>query len=69
MPCEADSTIFPMAKCSRNESTIRELKKGAGRKMIKSNSPTKVWDDCIEIEMEIRSCMTNTVSELKGVVS
>ena len=50
------------------EITIRELKKGAGRKMIKSNSPKKLCDDCLELEMEIRSCTTNNVFELKGEV-
>ena len=48
--------------------TIRELKKSAGRKMIKANSPKKLWDDCIELEMEIRSCTANNVFELKGEV-
>ena len=41
------------------ESTIRELEKGAGRKIIKSNFPKKLWDDCLELEMEIRSCTAN----------
>ena len=50
------------------ESTIRELKEGAGRKIIKCNSPKKVWDDCLELEMEIRSCTANNVFELKGEV-
>ena len=31
------------------EGTIWELKKSAGRKMIKANSPKKLWDDCIEL--------------------
>ena len=47
------------------ECTIRELKKGAGRKI---NSPKKLWDDCLELEMEIRSCTTCNVFELKGEV-
>ena len=50
------------------ESTIRELKKGAGRKMIKSNSPKKIWDDCLALEMDLRSCTANNVFELKGEV-
>ena len=36
--------------------------------MIKSNSPKKLWDDCLELEMEIRSCTTHNVFELKGEV-
>ena len=50
------------------ESTIRELKKGAGRKMIMSNSPKKLWNDCLELEMEIGSCTTKNVFEHKGEV-
>ena len=48
------------------EGTIRELKKSAGRKKIKANSPKKLWDDYIELEMEIRSCTAVNVFELKG---
>ena len=33
--------------------------------MIKANSPKKLWDECIELEMEIRSCTANNVFELK----
>ena len=55
-----------MANCIRRH--FRELKKGAGRKMIKANSPKKLWDDCIELEMEIRSCTANNVIEFKGEV-
>ena len=36
--------------------------------MIKSNFSKKLWDNCLELEMEIRSCMTNTVFELKGEI-
>ena len=36
--------------------------------MIKANSPKKQWDDCIELEMEIRSCKANNVFEPKGEV-
>ena len=50
------------------EGTIRERNKSAGIKMIKTNSPKKLWDDCIELEMEIRSCTVNNVFELKGDV-
>ena len=50
------------------EGTIRDLKKSAGRKMIKTISPKKLWDDCIELEMEVRSCTANNVFELKGEV-
>ena len=51
-----------------SEGTIRELKKGAGRTMIMSNSSTKVWDDFSGLELDIRSCTANNVFELKGEV-
>ena len=35
------------------ESSTRDLKKGSGRKMIQSSPPKKLWDDCLELEMEI----------------
>ena len=53
-----------MAKCSRSHNKGAE--ESAGRKMIKANSPKKLWDDCIELEMEIRSCTANNVFELKS---
>jgi len=31
------------------ESAIRELKRGVGRKMVKTGSPKKLWDHCIEL--------------------
>ncbi len=37
------------------EGNIRELKKGAGRKMIKSGSPKRLWDDCLVLELYIPS--------------
>ena len=36
--------------------------------MIKSNSPKKLWDDCLELKMEIRSCTANSIFELKHEV-
>jgi transposase len=37
------------------EGTIRELKRGAGRKMVKSKAPKCLWDHCLELEAYIRS--------------
>ena len=36
--------------------------------MIKFNPPKKLWDDCLELEMETRSYTANNVFELKGEV-
>ena len=32
------------------EGAIRELKRGAARKMSKTGSPMTLWDDCLELE-------------------
>ena len=36
--------------------------------MIMSSSPKKLWDDCLELEMEMCSCTVSNVFELKGEV-
>ena len=37
------------------EGGIRELKRGPGRNMTKMKSPKVLWDDCLELEENIRS--------------
>ena len=37
------------------ESAIRELKKAAGRKMVRAGAPKPLWADCIELEAYIQS--------------
>ena len=32
------------------ERAIRELKKATGRKLLSSNCPKRLWDDCMEFE-------------------
>jgi hypothetical protein len=34
---------------------VRELKRGAGRKMLRSGCPERLWDDCIIREAYVRS--------------
>ena len=50
------------------EGAIRELKRGTGRKMVKSKSPKKLWDDCLEFEAYIRSNTAHDQFELDGQV-
>ena len=50
------------------EMAIREVKKGAGRKMVKAKSPSKLWDHCLELEGYIRSHTANDNYELQGQV-
>lgn len=50
------------------EGCIRELKRGAARKMVKTKSPKVLWDDCLELEAYIRSNTAHDIYELKGEV-
>ena len=50
------------------EGAIRELKRGSGRKMMRSLSPAKIWDHCIEIEAFIQSHTALDIYELLGQV-
>ena len=50
------------------EAAIRELKRGAGRKMIKTGAPRRLWDHCLELEALIRSNTALDIYELKGQV-
>jgi hypothetical protein len=48
------------------EGVIRELKKGAGRKMVKTKTPKVLWDHCLEYESLIRSNTAHDIYELGG---
>ena len=50
------------------EGAIRELKRGAARKMSKSGSPMTLWDDCLELESYIRSHTAHDIYSLNGQV-
>ena len=50
------------------EGTIREVKKGAGRKMVRSGCPKRLWDDAIEFEAYVRSHTALDIYSLRGEV-
>ena len=50
------------------EGVIRELKRGAGRKMVKTRTPKVLWDNCLEYESMIRSNTAHDIYELGGEV-
>ena len=50
------------------ESSIRELKKDTGRTMIATNTPKKIWDDCLEFRSYIRSHTALGIYNLDGEV-
>eukprot|EP00978_Attheya_sp_CCMP212_P031243 scaffold117437_cov27-Attheya_sp.AAC.1 len=48
------------------EGTIQELKKGSGRKMVKTKSPKVLWDDCLEYEAVLRSHTALNIYGIQG---
>ena len=42
----------PWSKAAKRK--IKESKKGSERKLIKSDFPKRLWDDCLELESYIR---------------
>ncbi len=48
------------------ESAIRELKKAAGRKMVRAGAPKPLWADCIELEAYIQSNTAWDIYKLQG---
>jgi hypothetical protein len=50
------------------EGCIRELKRGVSRKMLKTGSPKRLWDHCIELEGLIRSHTANDIYSTGGEV-
>ena len=56
-----------MAKCRRGHYKRAEEKCWKEDDQ-KANSPKKLWDDCIELEMEKISLTANNAFELKGEV-
>ena len=50
------------------ESAIRELKKAAGRKMVRAGAPKPFWADAIELEAYVRSNTAHDIFILQGEV-
>ncbi|KAL7526268.1 LOW QUALITY PROTEIN: hypothetical protein ACHAXR_003858, partial [Thalassiosira sp. AJA248-18] len=50
------------------ETQIRELKRGSSRKMIKTRSPKKLWDHCLELEAYVCSSTAHDLFHLGGEV-
>jgi len=50
------------------ERSIKELKRGAGRKALRAHSPAALWDHCLELESLIRSHTSNDNILLQGQV-
>ena len=50
------------------EREIKELKKGAGCKMLWSRAPKCLWDDCLKLEAYIRFNTAHDIYKLDGEV-
>ena len=50
------------------ESAIRELKKAAGRKMVRAGAPKPFWADAIKLEAYVRSNTAHDIFILQGEV-
>jgi hypothetical protein len=48
------------------EGAIRELKRGAGRKMVRAGAPKPFWADAIEFEAYVQSHTCWPIYELQG---
>ena len=48
---------------------VNELKKRSSRKLIKSITPKRLWNDCLELESYIRSNTLHAIYKLDGDVS
>ena len=50
------------------EGSIRELKRGVGQEMVRSQDPKRLWDDCLEREAYVRSLTALDIYGLSGQV-
>ena len=46
------------------EREMKELKKGACCKLLRSRAPKHLWDDCLELEVNIRSNAAHEIHKL-----
>jgi hypothetical protein len=55
-------------KSDAAEGSIRELKRGVGRKMVRYGAPKRLWDDCLVREAYVRSPTVLDIFSLEGQV-
>jgi hypothetical protein len=66
--CHIKQTEPPTQSSNMAEGAVRELKKGVGRKMLRSGCPTRFWDDCIIREAYVSSHTSLDIYGLEGQV-
>ena len=53
---------------NRAEGEIREVKRLAGRWMVKTRSPRRLWDHCLELALLVRFHTAHDMYQLQGQV-
>jgi hypothetical protein len=66
--CHIKQTDPQTQSSNMGEGGMRELKRGSGRKILRSACPNKLWDDCIIREAYVRSHTFLDIFGLKGQV-
>jgi hypothetical protein len=66
--CHIKQTEPHTESSNMGEGAVRELKKGVGRKMLRSGCPKRFWDDCIIREAYVRSHTSLDIYGLEGQV-
>jgi hypothetical protein len=64
--CHIKQTEPHTQSSNMGEGAVRELKKGAGRQMMRSGCPKRLWDDCIFREAYVRSHTSLDIYGLEG---
>ena len=67
MSFETFRATYSLVECSR-EREIKELKKEADYKLLRSREQKCLWDDCLELKAYIRSNTAHEINELDGKV-
>jgi hypothetical protein len=66
--CHIKQTEPHTQSSNMGEGSVRELKKGVGRQMLRSGFPKRFWDDCIIREAYARSHTSLDIYGLEGQV-
>ena len=53
----------------KSEGTIRDLKKGVGKNMVRASAPKQIWDDALDFEAYVISSTSLDIYMLQGEVS
>jgi hypothetical protein len=66
--CHIKQTEPHTQSSNMGEGAVRELKKGVGRKMLRSGCPHRLWDDCVIREAYVRSHTSLDIYGIEGQV-